>query len=71
MVSPSGRQDADAACTVKLPETSYPKDKIKVLLLENINQTAIDIFKSEGFQLVSITSRHSIVKQQHIGTFLL
>lgn len=54
MVGTSGREAADANCTVKLPETSYPKPKIKVLLLENINQTAIDIFKAEGFQLVSI-----------------
>ncbi len=53
MVGPSGRQAADANCTVKLPATSLPKDKVKVLLLENINQTAIEIFKAEGFQLVS------------------
>ncbi len=54
MVGPSGRQAADANCTVKLPATCLPKDKVKVLLLENINQTAIEIFKAEGFQLVSI-----------------
>lgn len=58
MVSLSGRQASDASCTVKLPATSFPKDKIKVLLLENINQTAIDIFKSEGFQLVSTCPSH-------------
>ena len=58
MVSLSGRQASDAFCTVKFPATSFPKDKIKVLLLENINQTAIDIFKSEGFQLVSIRPSH-------------
>ncbi|CAL5222020.1 g4310 [Coccomyxa viridis] len=51
MVGPSGRQAADANCTVKLPATSLPKDNVKVLLLENINQTAIEIFKAEGFQL--------------------
>lgn len=55
MVGPSGRQASDANCTVKLPATSFPKDKVKVLLLENINQTAIDIFKADGFQLVSIS----------------
>ena len=54
MVGPSGRPAPDAACTVKVPATSFPKDMIKVLLLENINQTAIDIFRAEGFQLVSI-----------------
>ena len=26
------------------PSTSFPKEKIKVLLLENIHQTALDIF---------------------------
>ena len=56
VVGPSGRQAADANCTVKVPATSFPKDKIKVLLLENINQTAIDIFKADGFQLVSISA---------------
>ena len=56
VVGPSGRQRADANCTVKLPATSFPKDKIKVLLLENINQTAIEIFKADGFQLVSISA---------------
>ena len=61
MVGPSGRQAADANCTVKLPATTLPKDKVKVLLLENINQTAIEIFKAEGFQLVStIAAPHSV-----------
>lgn len=31
--------------------TSYPKDQIKILLLENIHPLAVDIFKSEGFQV--------------------
>jgi len=31
--------------------TSYPKNKIKVLLLENIHETAREIFRSEGFDL--------------------
>ena len=59
MVGPSGRPATDAACTVKVPATSFPKDMIKVLLLENINQTAIDIFKAEGFQLVGILPIHT------------
>ncbi|HXS16522.1 MAG TPA: NAD(P)-dependent oxidoreductase, partial [Polyangiaceae bacterium] len=32
-------------------ETSYPKNKIKVLLLENIHETARAIFRSEGLDL--------------------
>lgn len=36
----------------KLPMTiSYPKNRIKVLLLENIHNDAIDIFRNEGFQV--------------------
>lgn len=31
--------------------TSYPKSKIKVLLLENIHETAREIFRSEGMDL--------------------
>lgn len=42
----------DATCTLQLPMTSYPKNKIKVLLLENISQTAIASFSTEGFQIV-------------------
>jgi len=30
---------------------SYPKNRIKVLLLENINQTAMNIFNKEGYQI--------------------
>lgn len=36
----------------KLPMTiSYPKNRIKVLLLENIHNDAIDIFRNEGYQV--------------------
>src|SRR5438477_7039318 len=31
--------------------TSFPKEQIKVLLLENIHQSAVDIFRGEGFQV--------------------
>jgi D-3-phosphoglycerate dehydrogenase len=31
--------------------TSFPKEHIKVLLLENIHQSAVDIFRGEGFQV--------------------
>ncbi len=45
----------DATCTL-LPLTSFPKNKIKVLLLENISHTAIELFESECFQIVRISS---------------
>ena len=35
-------------------ETSFPKNKIKVLLLERISQAAINIFVAEGFQVEAI-----------------
>jgi hypothetical protein len=35
-------------------ETSFPKSKIKVLLLERISQAAINIFVNEGFQVEAI-----------------
>jgi len=31
--------------------TSFPKNKIKILLLENIHETAVEAFKSEEFQV--------------------
>lgn len=38
----------------KLPMTiSYPKNRIKVLLLENIHKDAVSIFKEEGYQIES------------------
>lgn len=36
------------------PTTSYPKDKIKVLLLENIHPNATELFQSEGFQVENV-----------------
>lgn len=35
-------------------QLSYPKEKIKVLLLENIHQTASDIFTEEGYQVTTL-----------------
>ena len=35
--------------------TSFPKDQIKVLLLENIHPFAIEAFKSEGFQVEALS----------------
>ncbi|MFN7132934.1 MAG: phosphoglycerate dehydrogenase [Myxococcales bacterium] len=31
--------------------TSFPKDQIKVVLLENIHQSAVELFRAEGFQV--------------------
>ena len=39
----------------KLPMSiSYPKNRIKVLLLENIHPDAFELFKSEGYQVESL-----------------
>lgn len=38
------------------PPTSFPKDQIKILLLENIHQSAVTLFKAEGFQVESIST---------------
>ena len=35
-------------------KTSFPKDQIKVLLLENIHSVATGIFKSEGYQVENL-----------------
>lgn len=37
------------------PPTSFPKDQIKVLLLENIAPTAHEIFNGEGYQIEALT----------------
>ncbi len=38
------------------PSTSFPKEKIKVLLLENIHQTALDMFAAESFQVERVST---------------
>ena len=35
-------------------KTSFPKNQIKVLLLENIHPFALEAFKGEGFQVESL-----------------
>jgi D-3-phosphoglycerate dehydrogenase len=35
-------------------ETSFPKDQIKVLLLENVHPSAHELFRGEGFQLETL-----------------
>jgi D-3-phosphoglycerate dehydrogenase len=37
-------------------ETSFPKDQIKVLLLENVHPSAHELFRGEGFQLETLPS---------------
>lgn len=37
--------------TMTPPVTSFPKDQIRVLLLENIHQLAHEMFRSEGYQV--------------------
>ena len=37
-------------------ETSFPKDRIKVLLLENIHPSAHELFQGEGFHLETLPS---------------
>jgi D-3-phosphoglycerate dehydrogenase len=40
----------------KLPMSiSYPKNRIKVLLLENIHKDAVNLFKNEGYQIDTIS----------------
>ncbi len=33
------------------PVTSFPKDQIKIVLLENIHSSAVELFRGEGFQV--------------------
>src|SRR5262249_50287570 len=35
-------------------KTSFPKDRIKVLLLENVSPTALEVFGAEGFQVEAL-----------------
>ena len=35
-------------------ETSFPKNEIQVLLLENIHETAQELFRGEGFRLETV-----------------
>lgn len=49
----------------KLPMSiSYPKNRIKVLLLEKINEVAIQRFKKEGYQVESLN--HSLSEKELI-----
>src|SRR5262252_5150872 len=37
-----------------MPETSFPKSQIKILLLENIHAVAAEAFRTEGFQVETV-----------------
>jgi len=39
---------------IEMPETSFPKSSIKVLLLENIHPVATEAFAAEGFQVETV-----------------
>lgn len=41
---------------IKSAATSYPKQKIKVLLLENIHESAQEMFAADGFQVERLTT---------------
>lgn len=41
---------------IKPEATSYPKQKIKVLLLENIHESAQEMFAADGFQVERLTT---------------
>lgn len=47
---------AQTASGSNFPETSYPKNLIKVLLLENIHESAHVLIKNDGFQLEVMSS---------------
>ncbi|AKV04113.1 D-3-phosphoglycerate dehydrogenase [Labilithrix luteola] len=54
--------------------TSFPKSEIKVLLLENIHQSAIDIFGNEGFKVETISKalpEDELVKKLEEGVHVL
>jgi D-3-phosphoglycerate dehydrogenase / 2-oxoglutarate reductase len=40
--------------TKSTPVTSFPKDEIKVLLLENVHESAHEIFRGHGFQIEAV-----------------
>ena len=44
------------AAAVSEPTTSFPKDRIKVLLLENIHESAHELFRAEGLHLETLNT---------------
>ena len=47
-------------CGMEAPKTSYPKEKIKVLLLENISEIAVRNFKKQGYTQVQKLTKHCL-----------
>ena len=43
--------------------TSFPKDRIKVLLLENISPTAHEVFAAEGFQVEMLKQAQTLEQE--------
>ena len=39
-------------CRMETAKTSYPKEKIRILFLENISETAVKNFRSQGYTKV-------------------
>jgi len=52
---------------------SYPKNRIKVLLLENINKDAVNIFKTEGYdvEIISKSLREDELAEKIKDVFIL
>ena len=48
--------------------TSFPKDQIKVLLLENVAKTALEIFDAEGFQVEALKTRIAALEAKAGGS---
>jgi len=44
-------------CAMETTKTSYPKEKIKILLLENISERAVKRFTSNGYTNVEKLSK--------------
>ena len=42
--------------------TSYPKEKINILLLENISEQAVQNFKKAGYKVISAKGKYFFVK---------
>jgi D-3-phosphoglycerate dehydrogenase len=49
----SSSSDSESTNAKRQKTTSFPKDKICILLLEGIHKSAIDLFEAEGFQVES------------------
>ena len=58
----------------QMAATSFPKSEIKVLLLENVHASALEIFKTEGFSVEALPKaikEDELVKKLEAGVHLL